>query len=250
LKPQFSTTHYHRIFRAAGADSLGQIINALMRIILIPLFLGAWGAEMYGEWLVITAFAAWIGFSDLGGQLYYVNRLTADWTAGNLNEFQKVYSTGLFALLVAMVFLLSLVLILVAIFPAGDWSDFKHISNTEASLVLLLIALRFLIALPMGLFLGLYRVVGAQATSVMYGNLILIIQLCASMCALYFNAGVVAMAAIEVIPVLIVVMLVYWRLPKIMPKNFRLLHFKIDLPIFKESISPSLHFLVCKFLIQ
>lgn len=243
MNSDLSSAIYHRIFRSVGADSLGQVINTLMRIVLIPLFLTAWGAQTYGEWLAITAFAAWIGFGDLGGQLYYVNRLTADWASGRLDEFQRVYSTALFTFLAAMILLFGLVLFLVAAFPVGSWLNFKHISNTEISFVLLLMTLRFLIALPMGLFLGLYRAIGAQATSVMFGNLILLIQFFASVCALYFDAGVVALATVEVFPVLVVIVIIYWRLPKIMPKSFRLLNFKMDFTVFKESISPSLHFL-------
>lgn len=243
MNSDLTKTIYHRIFRSVGADSLGQVINTLMRIVLIPLFLTAWGAQTYGEWLIITAFAAWIGFGDLGGQLYYVNRLTAEWATGKLDEFQKVYSTGLFTFLAAMILLFALVLFLIAAFPVGSWLNFQRITNAEISLVLLLMTLRFLIALPMGLLLGLYRAIGAQATSVMYGNLILLIQFCASVCALYFNAGVVTLAAVEIFPVLIAMVIIYWRLPKMMPKSFRLFHFKMDLLVFKEAISPSLHFL-------
>ena len=65
-----------RLIQGIGANFLGQVINVASRVLLVPLFLTAWGAQVYGEWLILSSVVAYLSLTDLGGQLYIVNRLT------------------------------------------------------------------------------------------------------------------------------------------------------------------------------
>lgn len=233
-----------RILRAVGAEALGQILNIGIRLLLVPLFLSAWGGTAYGEWLILTAVAAWFGLGDLGGQLYFVNRLTVEWATGKLEEFQRVLSTGLLLFLLSSGVLFGVVLLGLTWTPFIPWLGLKSVGHDLANTILLLMALRFLIALPTGLFLGVYRAIGAQATSVMYGNLMLMIQLIASAVALLAGAGMLFLAALEILPLLVVSVFLSWDLRRRLPKEIRLFDFgKADRSIFFSSILPSFHFL-------
>ncbi len=233
-----------RILRSFGADSLGQVLNIGIRLMLVPLFLSTWGAEAYGEWLILTALAAWFALGDLGGQLYFINRLTAEWAAGKIDVFQRVLSTGLLLFIVSSGLLLGVALLAVSWLPIASWLELKAVDHDLVKAILLLMALRFSVSLPVGLFLGIYRAIGVQATSVMYGNLILMIQFVASALALLAGGGMLLLASLEVVPFLLVFVAVIWDLRRRLPKEVRLFALaNADRSILRSAISPSLHFL-------
>lgn len=237
-----------RILRAFGADTLGQVLNVGVRLLLVPLFLSTWGAESYGEWLILTALAAWFGLGDLGGQLYFINRLTAEWAAGRVDVFQRVLSTGMLLFLVSSTVLFGCVLIAVNWLPVASWLGLKTVNQDLARSILLLLALRFLASLPFGLFLGVYRAIGVQATSVMYGNLIVLIQFVASAFALWAGGGMLLLASLEVVPFLLVFVVVIWDLRRRLPNEVSLFALsKADKSVLLSAISPSLHFLGLQF---
>lgn len=233
-----------RILRAVGAEALGQFLNVAIRLLLVPLFLSTWGAQAYGEWLILTAVAAWLSLGDLGGQLYFINRMTTAWAAGCRDEFQRVLSTGFLFLLVSFGVLLSSVVVGLMWLPLRSWLGLKVVEPDVVKMVLSIMALRFLVGLPVGLLLGVYRATGAQATSVMYGNLVLIIQFVGSAIALLAGAGMLVLAALEVFPLLMVAVGVSWHLRRRLPPDIKLFSLvQADRSILRESIFPSLHFL-------
>jgi hypothetical protein len=101
-------TMRHRFLKGLGANSVGQIINLATRVLLPPLFLRAWGADVYGEWLVLSSFVAYLSLTDMGGQKYIVNRLTQVYAQQDFSLFRRVLHTGLaiFLLMPTAVFLL------------------------------------------------------------------------------------------------------------------------------------------------
>lgn len=234
-----------RILRAVSADALGQGLNVGIRILLIPLFLTAWGAEVYGEWLILSAVAGLFGLSDLGAQLYFVNRLTAAWAIDSRKEFQRLLSTGLLLFLLSSSALFICVVVLLMWAPFIPWLELQKINQDAAYLVLVFMAAKLLLLLPVGLFFGVYRALGAQATSVMYANLMLVIQFIASAFALRAGLGVEVLAMLEVIPLLVVLPIVLVGLRRRLPQDVKLFSLKnIDRKILREAISPSFHFLV------
>lgn len=233
-----------RILRSLGADTLGQLLNIGIRLMLIPLFLSTWGAAAYGEWLILTALAAWFALGDLGGQLYFINRLTAEWAGGKIDQFQRVLSTALLLFIVISGVMLCIVLLALSWLPLVSWLGVKVVDHDIAKAVLLLMALRFLVSLPFGILLGIYRAIGTQATSVMFGNLVLLLQFVASAVALLAGAGMLFLAALEVLPLVLVLAVVMLDLRRRLPKEVGLFVLsKADKSIFLSAISPSLHFL-------
>ena len=104
-----------RLIQGIGANFLAQIINLASRVLLVPLFLTAWGVKVYGEWLLLSSMVAYLSLTDLGGQLYIVNRLTQAYALGDVPQFRKILHTGLalFLILPLAVFLGFLGLMLV-----------------------------------------------------------------------------------------------------------------------------------------
>src|ERR1017187_5195773 len=106
LPSQLPLTAAGRFLRGLGSTALGQAISAAGSILLVPLFLHAWGADLYGRWISLTALASYLGLLDMGGQSYVGNLLAAEYVRGNDEEFQRRLSEGvsLFCLIAAIAF--------------------------------------------------------------------------------------------------------------------------------------------------
>src|SRR5713101_6888616 len=90
-----SETISGRLTRGLGAGLIGHAISLIARVLLPPLFLHAWGVEVYGEWLVLTAMAAYLVFSDFGGGQYVVNRMTQEFANDDLKALRKTLQTAM-----------------------------------------------------------------------------------------------------------------------------------------------------------
>lgn len=237
-----------RVLRAIGAEGLGQLLNMAVRLLLIPLFLSAWGTQAYGEWLILTAVAGWFSLADFGGQVYFVNRMTESWAKRQMEEFQKVFAAGMFLFGVSSAVLMALAVAALMLPEVPSWLGVENTPFSVARWVLLIVSFRVLASLPLGLLLGVYRATGAQATSVMYGNLMLLIQLIAGAAVLWWGGGMVLMACTEVIGLALVSVLVAFDLRRRLPAEISLLSARLpDMRIVRQAWMPSLHFLGIQF---
>lgn len=163
------TTTLDRLWRGLASTALGQVLSATSSILLVPLFLRAWGADGYGKWVALTAIISYLSLLDLGGQNFIGNMLAREYVRGNENGFHKTLSEGvsLFALIALVAFsLLGLVLGL----PA-TWlpSQLGPLSLNER-LVLLLMGTSYLLSIPGGVYVTAYRATGLFARGTMVGN--------------------------------------------------------------------------------
>lgn len=236
---------WQRIWRAVGAESLGQILNFVIRLLLVPLFISTWGLENYGYWLTLTTLSSWISLSDLGGQLYYQNSMNIAWAQNKFEEFQKTLTSGLvFFFSIAVGFTL-LFAVLLFILPFGNWFHYDAIGENIGNLIILIVSVKIILSLPYGVILGIFRIAGKQATSVMYVNLTLLIQLILSVTALLLKGSMFVLATIEIVPLIIVMIISALHIKRIMPKQFNFLsHEHFSFAIIKKSINPSLHFFI------
>ena len=232
-----------RIVRGVGAGLLGQGINVLGRLLLIPLFLNAWGVELYGEWLILSSAVAFLAMSDFGGQVYFVNRLTSDWARGDREAFQRCLSTAMGLFLAIPTAFAMLLVALAMLAPVDRWLGLSHLPPGDSVWILVPLALQVVVALPQGLILGLYRAIGQQATSAMMANAILLLQILLSAMVLWFNGGPVLMAWLQLVPVLLVCGVAAHDLQNRWPglSIFGLRGFTMG--IVKQALSPSLSFL-------
>jgi O-antigen/teichoic acid export membrane protein len=86
---------FKRLCQGIGANFLGQIINIATKIVLVPLFLLAWGADIYGEWLLLSSMVAYLSLTEMGAQLYIVNRMTQAYAQRDNDQFRRILHTGL-----------------------------------------------------------------------------------------------------------------------------------------------------------
>ncbi len=57
---------WSRIAKGTVAQGFSQVARIVMRFIEVPLLLHFWGAQMYGEWLILTAIPVYLAMTDIG----------------------------------------------------------------------------------------------------------------------------------------------------------------------------------------
>ena len=231
-----------RLIQGMGANFLAQIINLASRVLLVPLFLTAWGVEVYGEWLLLSSMVAYLSLTDLGGQLYLVNRLTQAYALGDLPLFRKILHTGLglFLILPLAVFLGFLGVMLVL--PPGSLLQITITSRQVVFLVLAILAFQFVFSLPQGILVGVYRSVGLLPRGVMLTNIMQLLALILVALGLWLHGGLPAIACLQLLPYLGVGLVAGWDLNRRFPQ-FRLFSLRdADLSLGLTFIRPSLHF--------
>ena len=140
-----------RLRRGLGGQAFSQVVNLAFQFGSVPLFLHFWDKSLYGEWLILAAFPAYLVISNLGftnATSYEVTmRVSRDDTAGALRAFQTswVFVT-LISLAVAGLLMLGLFLA-----PLASWFNLTELTDGGAAAVLALLLIQILFNIQTGL---------------------------------------------------------------------------------------------------
>lgn len=135
-------------------------VISLKNLLLIPLFLRLWGPELYGEWLIIFSFVAYLSLIDLGTNTFITNKLTQCYAKGNLREYTEIFHSALrFYLIIGIVGLIILSSS-VFLFHLPDFLNLKITHRAIINLTILILGMNALFGVLGGLVLGLYASVG------------------------------------------------------------------------------------------
>lgn len=233
-----------RLIKGVGANFAGQLINLVSRLALPPLFLHAWGVDIYGEWLLLSSFVAYLSLSDMGGQLYVVNRLTQAHASRDMDLFRTLLRTGLIVFLVMpAIFFLGFILF-INLYHVESIFGIVKTSHQEVLWVLIILAFQFLFSLPQGMLLGVYRAVGMYPRGVMLGNLVSLLQLFLTALLLWEESSMTVIAGVQVIPCLLVALMALIDLEKKFP-DLQIYSLKgASFHVALSFIRPSLYFLI------
>lgn len=240
---QLEGTLQRRVLTAFGANTLSQVIRLLNRLILPPLYLRAWGAHVYGEWLLITTSVFYLTLADFGLGQYLSVRLTETLSHGNEREFRRVWQTAL------LLFLFIAGAVFVA---AGGWlalfgnqvaSRLSGVQENQfAVLMVILVSLQISVIFQ-GLFLAVYRAVGVLHLGVMLANLTEALQVALMALALWFRADIGLVAAVQLIPMGLISIYSAALLARGYPRLCRFSFAEARLREVKLWFRPSLHYL-------
>jgi O-antigen/teichoic acid export membrane protein len=236
----------NRLFKGIGANFLGQLINTVSRIVLVPLFLLAWGADIYGEWLLLSSMVAYLSLTEMGAQLYIVNRMTQAYAHRDNDQFCKILHTGLALFLIIPI---AVFIIFVTVIVFFNPASFLHITQTghgTVILVLAILAFQIVVSLPQSVLLRVYFAVEMLPRGVMLINLMQLMSLIFLAGGLWRRWGMVAIAILQLIPYGLIAGIALFDLNRKFPQ-FKILSLKeADFSFGLSFIKPSLHF----FLIQ
>lgn len=78
---------------------LNQLIRICEQLLLVPLFLAAWGAEVYKDWVVLYAVMMFLTTCNLGTETYFGNRFIELIARGTGDAFRRELTMALFCTL-------------------------------------------------------------------------------------------------------------------------------------------------------
>lgn len=236
----------NRLLKGIGANFLGQLINIASRIVLVPLFLLAWGADIYGEWLLLSSMVAYLSLTEMGAQLYIVNLLTQDYARRDYDHFCKVLHTGMALFLIVPIAVFIIFIAIITLFNPAASLHITLTSHSTVILILAILAFQIVVALPQSVLLRVYFAVEMLPRGVMLLNFMQLMSLTFVAGGLCLRRGMVAIAILQIIPYGIIVGIALWDLHRKFPQ-FNILSLKeADFRLGLSFIKPSLHF----FLIQ
>lgn len=232
-----------RLIQGIGANFLGQFINIASRVLLVPLFLSAWGTGVYGEWLILSSVVAYLTLTDLGGQLYIVNRLTQAYAQGDIPLFRRILHTGLSLFLILPLTVFTVFTVVIYFFPPGGLLHITITSPQVVFVVLGILAFQLVFSLPQGILLGVYRAVELLPRGVMLANAMQLGSFVLVGLGLWCGVGLVTIAGLQLLPYLTVALVAGRDLNRRFPQ-FRVTSLReANLSFGLSFIKPSLHFL-------
>lgn len=150
-----------RLKKGLSAQAYAQIVNILIQLATVPLLITAWGVELYGAWLILTAIPVYLAMSDLGFANAAQNDMTMAVGRGDrASELETFQSAWLLVLVVSLVVMLALGG-LVPLAPLSDWFDLAPLSDDSAVVLLWLLGLHVLLSIQTNLIYAGYHCVGA-----------------------------------------------------------------------------------------
>jgi len=210
-----------RFLKAANALLFGQIISRLGSFILIPIYLARWTPAVYGEWLAMFAAIGYLSTLDIGMQVAAVNRLTQAYARRDLEEYRRVQRSAL-ALYILVALAGSIVLLSSALsLPLSRWIGLRITPPHTAATVILLLGTYLLWSMPGKVIVSTYQTMGNLARAQWINNVQQIAMIAGTIALLAANHGMVAIAALQPLGLLGVLLYSYFDLrlrhPEIAP---------------------------------
>jgi O-antigen/teichoic acid export membrane protein len=242
VSQEVSSSLRTRILKGLGANAFGQIIHVVNRLLLPPFFLRAWGAEIYGEWMVLASIALYFQVFDLGGRFYINNRLTQVFAEKDVDGFRRILHSGLAVYLALPLFLFTVFIASAEIVGVDAFMPLRAVSGGDAIAVLAILAITPIGTIPQSILFGVLRATGRFHRAIMYLNTIEALQTVGVFLGLVLGLKVVDIAWIQVIPFLLVTCAALLFVHRSFPEFYVLRWVRLDWREIRSFFRPSLHF--------
>lgn len=243
-KPDLAThSILRRIGFGTGAVFTGQVITMLGQLLLVPLFLWAWGDGRYGEWLSLCAMVGYLTMINLGMGTYVVNRLNQVYTVGKLDEYNQILNSALKVFLVIAGAGCLVATALYLLLPFETWFNFSYTAHITMTLVGILLSLQILGGIPLGLITGTYRTFGEFHRCQIISNVERFLFFVVTAVVLAVEGRLLAVATVQLLPMVVIAIYVLKDLGSRHPE-IEVGITKASLPLVMTFLGPSLFFLL------
>lgn len=127
-----------RVALGLGLSSVSFALTFVGRIVLVPVLVFFWGAQVYGEWVSLTNIAHSLTLLNLGVQSYTLNLLVDHYEKENFQQGTQVLQATL-RLYTIFLTLASVILLVLVLSPdLAEQFNIFNISSIDARLILLM----------------------------------------------------------------------------------------------------------------
>lgn len=134
-----------RLGRTLSAQAYGQVVTIVVQLALVPLLLDAWGADVYGAWLVLAAIPFFLTFSDLGFTFVAKNEMVMAVAAGRPDGALRTFQSILALLSIALPLLFVVAALIIVVVDVRAVLRIDALGAGAVSGVLLLLAANVLL---------------------------------------------------------------------------------------------------------
>jgi O-antigen/teichoic acid export membrane protein len=191
--PSTAKTRLQRLLHGWSANLVQVLLGIVQQLVLIPIFLHVWTANVLAAWLVAYAAGSLVVVADAGLQLRAVNRFLAFKSCVDYDGRTANFYTRMLRIYLSVIAVLGIVLI------GGTqlWSPsavlgFRASSDFNSAVVVMMLGM--LVTIPANLASGLYRVRGRYGRAVWLQNAALVLGQVAQVIAVVFFGSLVAVA--------------------------------------------------------
>ncbi len=144
------------------------MVQIFIRLAEVPLLLSFWGAQLYGEWLMLSAIPAYLSIGDGGFAGAACREMTMRSGAGNRNGTLVVFQSTWILLIVVSVTSSFLAFGFAQVAPLEDWLGFSSITAFEIKITLILLVVYVLVGFQGGLLNGGFWVAGRYSNAMYF----------------------------------------------------------------------------------
>jgi O-antigen/teichoic acid export membrane protein len=178
-----------RLLNSVGATSLGPILTAVIQVVSVPVFLHAWGPNLYGDWLVLSAIPIYLGFTDFGFGSVAASAMTMLVARGDRQSALGIFqSTWLLTTAVSVFFGISLAIAFWAL-PFQRWLAISTLSREQVGIVLCAFCVYILLDLQWTVIVAGFKCDGNYALGTFLGNVVRFSTNAASVIAVGLHAA-------------------------------------------------------------
>ena len=190
--PADEKTHHikTRLRHAVSASAFGPFVSVFVQLVSVPLLLKSWGAERYGEWLLLSAVPSYLSMSDFGFATAAANQMTMQVAAGNRPAAVQTFQSMLALLSSIAAVAFALAAIAARSLPVGPLLHIRSLRPAEIASVLLILSVYSLTSLHCGLMSAGFRCDGNYARGVVMQTGTRLCENLALISAVFFGSGV------------------------------------------------------------
>lgn len=153
----------NRLLIGFSANIYDQVVTSVIQLAGVPIFLHAWGTELYGEWLIIFAIPAYLSMTDLGFSQSAANDMTARVARGEHSTALFVFQSLIAFVFTSLACMFALTSLLIFTLPIETWIHPAGMSLTEVRWTLWFLCAAVLVQLPDGITHAGFRSGGEYA---------------------------------------------------------------------------------------
>ena len=231
-----------RLAAALAANSFGQLVTIGSQLLLTPLYFSTWGAERYGEWLLLSGIPAYLAIADAGIGSAAGNEMTMRAGAGDRAGAQRTFRGALMLAYVAAAAAIALGMLLALILVSLRPFNLVTLGGTESASILVVLAAHVGLTFIGSVISNGFRCGERNATGISAANLVRVAE------ALVMGALLVAGAsplvvAIGATAVKALGLLIQWRLLSNLCNWLFESHVQADMGLLRRLARPALGFL-------
>lgn len=159
-RPLAETSTRARVLRVAGAMLVSNGLTVALQIAMVPALIWAWGATLYGEWLVLYTIPGYLALSDFGIITTANNRIDAQCARGHFGAANRTYFNSVLLLSGLIGAMLAIAVLVWVILGDSFSSLFETLSPSEVTRAGAVLFADAMILLVFNHHAALYRTLG------------------------------------------------------------------------------------------